>query len=79
MATVGTPNHNNRLLLASASFEPHHDRRAQRAGSSLQRPPTQDEPGTSRAKPVETPTLQNPTSRNLHIINQAHMGGVVSG
>jgi hypothetical protein len=51
---VGTPDHNNWLPPAFASFEPHHDRGFRRASSSLQRPPDKSGPGTSRAKPVET-------------------------
>jgi hypothetical protein len=76
MATVGTPDHNKRLPLASASFEPHHDRGLNGLAVRYKDHPNKGEPGTSRAKPAETPTLRTQTSRNPHIINQARRARV---
>ncbi len=71
---MGTPDHNNWLPPAFASYEPHHDRGFDGLADRHKDHPTQGGPGTLRAKPVEPSKLRNQTSRNPHIINQALMG-----
>ena len=74
VATVGTPDHNNWLPPAFASYEPHHDQGFNRPSSSLQRPrPQGSGPGTSRAKTRRTLKLRNSRPEATPIINQALM------
>ena len=60
MATVGTPDHNKRLPLAFASFEPHHDRELDGPAVRYKDTPHRGMPGTSRAKPIEPSNATEP-------------------
>ena len=68
---MGTPDHNNWLPPAFASYQPHHDPGGSTGQQFVTKTTHEGGPGTSRAKPVEPSKPRNPTFRNPHIINQA--------
>jgi len=70
---VGTPDHNNWLPPAFASYEPHHDPGVQRADSSLQRPPHRMDQAHREPNPSNPQSYGTRRPAAPHIINQAPM------
>ena len=68
---MGTPDHNKRLPLAFASYEPHHGRSTD--GQTVRSKDTTKAPGTSRVTPAGDSKLRNARPAASHIINQALM------
>ena len=70
---MGTPDHNKRLPLAFASYEPHHGRSTD--GQTVRSKDTTKAPGTSRVTPAGDSKLRNARPAASHIINQALIHG----